>query len=123
MRRLALSLVILSAVAGTAVAQDKPNFVTPQSNDLMGSSLVGADVRNRGGETIGEIEDVIIANKSTVRGVIVSVGGFLGMDEHYVAIDPTALDLQREGDGWRVTLDATKDQLRAAPQVDYKGRQ
>ncbi|WP_026871036.1 PRC-barrel domain-containing protein [Inquilinus limosus] len=122
MRRLALGLVLLSAVAGTAVAQDKPRFVTPQSNDLLGSNLVGADVRNRGGETIGEIEDVIIANKSTIRGVVVSVGGFLGMDEHYVAIDPAALDLQREGDDWRVTLDATKDQLRAAPQVDYRGR-
>ena len=122
MRRLALSLVLLSAVAGTAMAQDKPNFVSPQANDLLGTNLVGVDVRNRGGETIGEIEDVIIANKSTIRGVVVSVGGFLGMDEHYVAIAPAALDIQREGNDWRVTLDATKDQLRAAPQVDYKGR-
>ncbi len=104
------------------MAQDKPNFVTLQANDLLGTSLVGVDVRNRGGETIGEIEDVIIANKSTIRGVIVSVGGFLGMDQHYVAIDPAVLDLQRDGNDWRVTLDATKDQLRAAPQVDYKGR-
>lgn len=122
MRRLALSLVLLAAVPGAAVAQEKPSFVTPQPSDVMGSSLVGADVRNRGGETIGEIEDVIIADRSTIRGVIVSVGGFLGMDEHYVAIDPAALDLRREGDDWQVTLDATKDQLRAAPQVDYRGR-
>ena len=122
MRGLALSVVILSAVAGTALAQGKPSFVTAQSGDMFGSNQVGVDVQNRGGEEIGEIEDVIIAGKSSIRGVVISVGGFLGMNQHYVAVAPSALDVRYDNGKWRVTLDATKDQLKAAPQVDYKGR-
>ena len=120
MRGLAFSVVVLSAVAGAALAQGKPSFVTAQRGDMLGSNLVGVEVYNRGGEDIGEIKDVIIADKSTIRGVVISVGGFLGMNAHYVAVAPAALDVRSENGKWRVTLDATKDQLKAAPQVDTK---
>jgi sporulation protein YlmC with PRC-barrel domain len=125
MRRVALSLVLLTAVSGAAMAQDKPNFLTSHDSDVMTSSLIGLDVYNRGGEDVGEIKDVIIDNKTTVRGVIVSVGGFLGMGEHYVAIDPSALDVKHDDakNEWRATLDTTKDQLKAAPQFEYKAKQ
>jgi sporulation protein YlmC with PRC-barrel domain len=122
---MALSLVLLSAVSGAAMAQDKPSFLTSHDSDVMTSSLIGLDVYNRGGEDVGEIKDVIIDNKTTVRGVIVSVGGFLGMGEHYVAIDPSALDVKHDDakNEWRATLDTTKDQLKAAPQFEYKAKQ
>ncbi|WP_395680716.1 PRC-barrel domain-containing protein [Inquilinus sp.] len=125
MRRVALSLVLLTAVSGAAMAQDKPNFLTSHDSDVMTSSLIGLDVYNRGGEDVGEIKDLIIDDKTTVRGVIVSVGGFLGMGEHYVAIDPSALDVKHDDakNEWRATLDTTKDQLKAAPQFEYKAKQ
>ena len=125
MRRIALSLILLSAVSGTAMAQDKPSFLTSHDSDVMTSNLIGLDVYNRGGEDVGEMQDVIIDDKTTVRGVILSVGGFLGMGDHYVAIDPAALAVTHDDakNEWRATLDATKDQLKAAPQFEYKAKQ
>lgn len=125
MRNTVLGLIVLCAAPCVALAQDKPEFVAPATNDVMSSSLVGMDVYNRGGEDIGEIEDLIVSDGTSVRGVILSVGGFLGMGTHYVAVDPSNLDIKHDDakNEWRITLDATKDQLKAAPQFEYKGKQ
>lgn len=125
MRRSALGVLLLCALSGTAFAQDKMSFVTPTAGDVMSSNLVGTNVYNLGGEDIGEIEDLIMSDGSSVRGVVLSVGGFLGVGTHYVAVDPKALDIKHDDakNDWRVTLDATKDQLKAAPQYEYTAKQ
>ncbi len=55
---------------------------------------------------------------------IVSVGGFLGVGEHYVAVNPSAVkigynDLDKK---WHATMNATTQQVLAAPEFKYSGR-
>jgi len=50
------------------------------------SKLVGVDVYNEANERIGDVNDVILDRSGKVANVILGVGGFVGMGEHYVAI-------------------------------------
>ncbi|MEP9372353.1 PRC-barrel domain containing protein, partial [Mesorhizobium sp. KR1-2] len=53
-----------------------------------------------------------------------SVGGFLGMGEHYVVVSPSALKIfYLENDKkWTATMNATKEELKSAPEFKYEGR-
>ena len=48
--------------------------------------LAGVDVYNEANEKIGDINDVILDKSGKAEKVILGVGGFLGMGEHYVAV-------------------------------------
>ncbi|MDR6759764.1 sporulation protein YlmC with PRC-barrel domain [Mycoplana sp. BE70] len=54
--------------------------------------LHGLNVTNDAGEAIGEIKDLVIA-EGKLNGYIVSVGGFLGMGDHYVTVGPAAIQV------------------------------
>jgi sporulation protein YlmC with PRC-barrel domain len=89
------------------------------TGEIRASKLVGTDVVNSAGEKIGDVSEVIVGRGGQPQA-IVSVGGFLGMGEHRVAIDWSKLKIERQGnsDRMRVVLDMSKDQLKAMP--DYK---
>jgi sporulation protein YlmC with PRC-barrel domain len=89
------------------------------AGEIRASKLVGTDVVNAAGEKIGDISEVLIGGTGQPQA-IVSVGGFLGMGEHRVAIDWSRLKIERQAnsDRMRVVLDMSKDQLKAMP--DYK---
>lgn len=77
--------------------------------------LLGQNVYSRTGDNIGDVEDLIIDPQSgQIRQAIVSVGGFLGIGEHEVALDFSELqyDPQRRG----VVVDTTRDRLKALPE-------
>ena len=94
-------------------------FVTVKPADFMSSRLVGANVYNNQNETVGEIEDVVIDNGKTVSGLVVGVGGFLGMGESYVVLDPSTVVLNQQDGKWRAYVDTTKDNLKNAPKFTY----
>ncbi len=94
-------------------------FVTVKSADLMSSKLIGTNVLNNQNETLGEIEDLVIENGNTITGVVVSAGGFLGMGEHYVLIDPSSLVLNQKDGAWRAFVNTTKENLKNAPAFTY----
>src|SRR5436853_7762406 len=50
------------------------------------SKLIGVNVYNDNNEKIGEIEELIVDKSSKVENVVLGVGGFLGIGEHYVAV-------------------------------------
>ena len=50
------------------------------------SKLVGVDVYNEANEKLGDINEVILDKSGKVANVILGVGGFLGMGEHYIAV-------------------------------------
>lgn len=107
-----------SAQTQTVVAR----FVTVKPADVVSSRLVGTNVYNKQNESIGEIEDLVIENGKTVTGIVVSVGGFLGIGERYVAIDPATVVLNRDNNTLRAMVDTSKDNLRNAPTFDYSKR-
>ncbi len=94
-------------------------FVTLKPADLMSSKLVGTNVYNNQNESIGEIQDLVIENGKTVTGVVVSVGGFLGMGEHYVLIDPSTLVLSQKDGTMKALINTSKDNLKNAPAFTY----
>ena len=60
---------------------------------MFSSKLKGLNVTNQKDETVGEITDLAIKNHE-VDALILSVGGFLGMGEHYVAVSPSAVNVR-----------------------------
>lgn len=98
-------------------------FVTMKPADTLSSKLIGTNLYNKQDESLGEIEDLVIENGKTVTGIVVGVGGFLGMGERYVAIDPSTITLRVENNTiQRATVDTTKDNLKNAPAFDYSKR-
>lgn len=91
-------------------------WYSQRAGEMRASKLIGASVLNPAGETIGEVNEVLLDNSGKVNAIVVGVGGFLGMGEREVAITFSSLKMTRD-DGGRsvITIDATKDILKAAP--------
>lgn len=104
-------------MADTATVKLK--YVTVKPADVMSSKLVGTTVYNNKNETVGEVEDLVIENGKTLTGVVVSVGGFLGMGESYVVLDPSTLAISNKDGKWAVHADTDKDTLKNAPKFEY----
>jgi sporulation protein YlmC with PRC-barrel domain len=103
------------ATSPAATATTKP-MPGPQAADA--KKLIGRNVKNGDGDTIGEIKSVYISSEGTVEGVMVGVGGFLGVGEREVQL--SWKDLRIADNGEKVTVDMTKDQLKAMAPYSYK---
>ena len=101
-----------------------PNFVNVESDNMLSSNVVGLDVYNDQNNDIGKIQDIVFDKSKKMTGYIVSVGGFLGMGTHYVAVDPDSVKVTFDASNkvWRATMNASKDQLKAAPEFKYEGQ-
>jgi opacity protein-like surface antigen len=104
--------------------KDGPTFVKVLNTDMLSSNVVGLDVFNGQNNNIGKIKDIAFDASKQMTGYILSVGGFLGMGTHYVAVDPNAVMVQYDASNktWRATMNATKDELKAAPEFKYSGQ-
>jgi sporulation protein YlmC with PRC-barrel domain len=91
---LATALVTTALMTGVASAQTATTKTTTADNtasmhregEWRASKLVGVDVYNDANEKVGDINEVILDKSGKVANVILGVGGFLGMGEHYVAV-------------------------------------
>lgn len=89
------------------------------TKELRTSKLIGVNVVNAKGETIGEVEDVILSDNRPQ--LVLSVGEFLGMGGHYVKVDLAKAKIQRQPDDiddLRVSVPMSKKQLEAEPKFD-----
>jgi len=103
---------------GAAPAEAK--FSTVQKDEMFSSKLKGLNVYNQKDESIGEITDLAIKNHQ-IDALILSVGGFLGMGEHYVAVSPSSVNVRYDSkdDKWLASMNTTKEALKAAPEFKY----
>ncbi|MDR7003305.1 PRC-barrel domain-containing protein [Paraburkholderia strydomiana] len=125
-RPLLAAAVLLSTLAsqGNAYAQGAPQSITERRTDVVqlasgyrASKLAGADVFNKNKDTIGTVDDLIVSPGGD-RGTyaILSVGGFLGLGKHLVAVPFNDLQITNR----RVVLpEATKKSLEALPEFKY----
>ena len=94
----------------------QPRYFSAYSNEVRTTKLIGALVRNPAGETIGDVNEILVDNTGKIAAVVVGVGGFLGLGEREVALAFESIRLTRDKDGKDVlTVNATKDALKTAP--------
>jgi sporulation protein YlmC with PRC-barrel domain len=122
-------LAMLAAfAAGTAGAQHTDEFTRSLSHadylkgaDIRASRLVGERIRNAEGDTLGEIEEIVIPSPDhDDMLVIVSVGGVLDVGDKLVALPYD--DLRVSPDGNTFYIDRTETQLTEAPAFTYDAR-
>jgi sporulation protein YlmC with PRC-barrel domain len=89
---------------------------------MAASDFIGKRVYTRNGDDIGEVNDLIVTDNGAVQAVILGVGGFLGLGEKDVAITMQAIQMQPDGGGTRLVVDASKEQLTNAPDYDRTRR-
>jgi hypothetical protein len=95
----------------------------PPSVTIIGAKeahgVLGRDVRSPTDEDMGRIVDVIVDRAGVVRAAVIDFGGFLGVGSRKIVVDWNALHfggVANKSDS--ITLELTKDQVRAAP--EYK---
>lgn len=79
--------------------------------------LVGKDLKNGQGDSIGKIKSAQIGKNGSIKNLIVSVGGFLGLGDREVAI--AWKNVTVSADGERVTANLTRDLLEQLPEYRY----
>jgi len=140
---IATMLVSASALAQTTPSTTPPSATAPapaastpsgltfyqhQPNEMRASKLIGASVRNDANERIGEINEIVLDKDGKIAAVVVGVGGFLGIGEREVALDFKSLRLERDTSAMTesganvIKVNATKDQLKAAPAWNWNDR-
>jgi sporulation protein YlmC with PRC-barrel domain len=82
------------------------------------SKIIGTDVRNRQGQKIGDIKDVVLDDRGQIAYTVVATGGFLGMGDRLHAIPWAAL--QKDGATSHFVLDIDKERLKKAPGFDSR---
>ena len=129
MKKLTLIAASLAILATPVLAQDnkttgtapaEAKFSTVSKDEMFSSKLKGLNIVNQKDETIGEITDLAIKNHQ-IDALILSVGGFLGMGERYVAVSPSSVSVRYDAknDKWLASMNTTKDALKAAPEFKY----
>jgi sporulation protein YlmC with PRC-barrel domain len=84
----ALMTGVASAQTSTTNTTDRTtlNGAMHRDGEWRSSKLLGLDVYNDAHEKIGNISEMIVDKSGKIENVILGVGGFLGVDEHYVAV-------------------------------------
>jgi hypothetical protein len=129
MKKFALAAVALAVLAApvfaeeaktTGTAPGEAKFSTVSKDEMFSSKLKGLSVTNQKDETVGEISDLAIRNHE-VDALILSVGGFLGMGERYVAVSPSSVNVRYDAKNnkWLASMNTTKEALKAAPEFKY----
>jgi sporulation protein YlmC with PRC-barrel domain len=129
MKKLALIAVSAALLASPALAQDNKTtgtapaaakFSTVSKDEMFSSKLKGLNVYNQKDENVGEIADIAIKNNQ-IDALILSVGGFLGMGERYVAVSPSSVNIRHDAknDKWMASMNTTKEALKEAPEFKY----
>jgi sporulation protein YlmC with PRC-barrel domain len=90
---------------------------------MLSSNVTGVDVYDNANHDLGTIKDVAFDNSKTVKGYVLSVGGFLGMGTRYVAVDADSVKIKYDMSDkkWHANMNATKDELKNAPEFKYQG--
>jgi len=124
------SAAILSAgivfVSNEVGAQGVPQTVELAKIDVQklaagyrASKVIGSSVVNEENEVIGKIDDLLISLDGKEPYAVLSIGGFLGMGTHLVAVPYETL---KSTDDKIVLPGGTKNSLRMLPEFKYASK-
>lgn len=81
--------------------------------------MVGTEVKNAKGESIGEVKEIMIDwEHGRVGYVVLSFGGFLGMGDKLFAVPIEAFDFTAHHEDGRILLNVPRERLEDAPGFD-----
>jgi sporulation protein YlmC with PRC-barrel domain len=124
---LATALALLASTASFAAEPATTSTMT-RSDALMatmpGDSVTVTNwykqnVYDPSNNKIGEVEDVLVDKSGKITAVILSVGGFLGMDTKDVAAPFQAIHTTMKDNKWWLTMNTSKESLKSAPGYRY----
>jgi sporulation protein YlmC with PRC-barrel domain len=128
MKRILLATALM-LLASTATFAADPSVMSPSSSAGLMTTMPGdavtvtnwykQNVYDSSNNKIGEIEDVLVNKSGQVTAVIISVGGFLGMDTKDVAAPFQAIHTTMKDNKWWLVMNTTKDALKTAPGYKY----
>ena len=103
--------------AGAIASPDaqEPSVAVLDRHDVQ--SVLGKEIRGAANENMGRIVDVVVDRTGQVKAAVIDFGGFLGVGSRKIAVAWNALRFSfdaKQGD--RVSLELTRDQVRAAPE-------
>ena len=85
------------ASAQTAALNTNSAATMHRDGEWRASKLVGVNVYNEANEKVDDINEIILDKSGHVANVILGIGGFLGMGEHYVTVAFDKLKWVNEG--------------------------
>jgi sporulation protein YlmC with PRC-barrel domain len=89
---LAGSMLLASAAFAAETTTDTATKTQASATDTSfqgnwrASKVVGLNVYNEQNENVGSINDLLMDKSGAIKGAVISVGGFLGMGAHLVAV-------------------------------------
>jgi hypothetical protein len=90
----------------------------PAAQTERASRIIGSTVYNERNESVGTVDDIILAQGGSSPMAIVSVGGFLGIGAKLVAVPMSGLRWSAADNRWTIT-GATRDSLTSLPAYSY----
>jgi PRC-barrel domain len=89
--------------------------VQDEAQFLANDEVIGKEVVNPMDEEVGEIADLVMDRDQKLVGVVLSVGGFLGLGEKWVAVPVDTVQFPTDDQPARLLVVVTKEQLENAP--------
>jgi sporulation protein YlmC with PRC-barrel domain len=111
-----------SPLAVNPTSGSQPQWYTQHGNEMRASRLIGTTVVNDANESVGKISELVLSKDGKVAAVVIGVGGLLGMGEREVAVNFASLRIAQDSNNkTTVSLNATKDSLKSAPEWQWIG--
>jgi PRC-barrel domain len=112
-----------ATAAPDATAKESPpkpldgQIILQDKSTLLASAIIGGSVYSPSDESVGDVNDLVIKPTGEIEAVVVGVGGFIGIGEKNVAIALNRFTMEPTEDlaSTRLVLNATKEELEAAP--------
>ena len=109
MRTLVTGLIAAALLSSTAFAQTSQSTNPPPpaakvdatapklaSPHWRSSKMIGLNVYNEQNEKLGDINEILLDKDGKVLGYVVGIGGFLGMGEHDILVEPSKIKFVNE---------------------------
>ena len=111
------AFALVAAVATPAFAAETLSSLPSDSWTI--TNYYKQDVYDKGQNTVGKIDDVLMDKSGKVTALMVGVGGFLGVGEKDVALPFDAVHSEKKNNKWYLTVAETKDSLKNAAGYKY----
>ena len=117
------AMISVALLSGNVAAQGTPQTVDLVKLDVQklaagyrASKVMGSNVVNDAGETIGTINDLLVSADGKQPYAVLSIGGFLGMGTHLVVVPYETLKFANN----KVMLPGgTREGLKMLPEFKY----